>query len=38
VPEVTPEAIEVINSLTPTIEKMRIIAEAYCDITGKKIV
>ena len=38
VPEVTPAAVEVINSLTPTIEKMRVIAEAYCEITGKKIV
>ena len=36
--EVPPEATAVLESITPTIEKMRIIAEAYCEITGKRIV
>ena len=36
--KVPPEYNEMVANIMPTIQKMRIIAEAYCEITGKRIV
>jgi len=35
----TREAVDyILESMIPTIEKMRVIAEAYCNITGRRLV